>query len=42
MTGFIIFSIVEIRPVIIFVISAAAQFAKNPDHQNIKVVKTIL
>lgn len=42
MTGSIMFSMVEIRPDISFATSVASWFAKNPSHQHIEAVKTIL
>lgn len=42
MSESIMFSIVETRPDIIFVILVASCFAKNPSYQHTKVVKTIL
>lgn len=42
MTGSFIFSIVEIRPNIVFATFVASCFAKNLGHQHTKVVKTIL
>ena len=42
MTGLIMFSIVEIRPDIVFATLVVNSFAKNSGNQYIKVVKTIL
>lgn len=42
MIRFFLFSIVEIRPDIIFVTFVASCFAKNPGHKYTKTVKTIL
>ena len=42
MTWSLIFSMVTTRPNTAFTILAASYFAKNPSHQYIKVVKTIL
>lgn len=42
MIGSIMFSIVEIRLDIFFTTSVVSWFTKNPDHQYIKAVKTIL
>ena len=42
MIGFIMFSMVETGPDITFTTSAASYFAKNPGHQYMEVVKTIL
>lgn len=42
MTGSIMFSIIEMKPNIIFAILIAIRFAKNAGHQYTKVVKTIL
>ncbi len=42
MTGSLMFSMVETRPDIAFATSIASCFAKNPGHQHIKAVKTIL
>lgn len=39
---FIIFSMVETRPDITFIISVASRFTKYPNHKHIKTVKTIL
>lgn len=42
MTGSIMFSMVETRPDIAFATSVASCFTKNPSHQHIEAVKTIL
>ena len=42
MTRSLMFSIVETRPDIAFAISIASRFAKNPGHQHIEDVKSIL
>lgn len=42
MIGLIIFSIVETKPNIAFATSLVSRFAKNPSHQYIEAVKTIL
>lgn len=42
MTGSLIFSIVEIRPDIVFTISVTSCFAKNLGYQHTKAIKTIL
>lgn len=42
MTRSLLFSMVETRPDIIFAISIASQYTKNPSHLYIEAVKTIL
>ncbi len=42
MTGSLIFSIVETRPDIIFVISVISRFAKNLSRQHTEAIKTIM
>lgn len=42
MTGPIMFSMVEARPVIAFVTSLVSRFAKNLSHQHTEAVKNIL
>lgn len=42
MAGFIIFSMIKMKPDIAFAILVAAWFAKNPGYQNTEVIKTIL
>lgn len=42
MFGSIIFLMVKTRPDITFATSIVSRFAKNPGHQHIEVVKTIL
>lgn len=42
MTGSVMFSMVNIKPNIVFSICIASNFAKNPDDQQTKAVKTIL
>lgn len=42
MIGSIMFSMVETRPDVAFTTLVASCFAKNPGHQQIEVVKTIL
>lgn len=42
MVGSIMFSMVETRPDVAFATSIASRFAKNPGHQYMEAVKTIL
>lgn len=42
MIGSIMFSMVETRPDVAFATSVASRFAKNPGHQHMEAVKTIL
>lgn len=42
MTGSLIFSMVETRPEIAFVIAVAARFAKNASHAHTEAIKTII
>ncbi len=42
MIGSIMFSMVETRPNVAFATSVTSRFAKNPGHQHMEVVKTIL
>ena len=42
MTGSLMFSMVETRPDIAFATSVASRYTKNPSHQHIEAVKTIL
>lgn len=41
MTGFLIFSMIEIRPDVAFSIIVVINFTKNPSHTHIKSIKTI-